>query len=985
MVMSINAIAEHTTISSPMDDQSSSNCILADASSSPQFRQQESADEEIYEDEQSKASVQTIVNKQPLSTANDGAQSRTRQSDLVAQPLGSSFQRAQQDDEERRKRQLVCELGESNPNTTKGEIVTTEPEKMAGSGPDGQWPKSSSGEDSPNNQVTENNSKASTESQQQKKSRHSKSSATCHCSNHHHHHHQQQRSIVGAVTSQNPPTTALGAQPHHNQHRHSAGQHQAHRHHHHHHHHHHHQSAQQQTARATSGRPSSSQRPAGDQIDSNAPATASASTNPGQQAPFATESKSSTSSVSSGATMQNQVQRLRHDQVMNENDETGQGPSFGACQHNEPAGHFHHQHHHHQHHQHQHLGQHPHHHHHHHHHCHDGAHHGRHHHHHHHRNHKKRLVVNTGDSGRPTTANTAGSNQSQTLEAQKDANEAISSTSEQKYASNMSQDENKDSSPTNETQRVPLNEITQSDGRNCCPCHERCMKHHPHYHQHHQHQPPHHHHHHHSNEQQAQKKDASRTLAQTSSASEKSTLTGTHKSHHHRHHHHHHHHHHHNRHQRHHRNKHKSGIDEQHQKTSNLDHKSSREDTLDDQRVEPQDSIKQQAAGVTEQSRSAQEAENSGAPICDSSLVANQIKNEDDLDNKMHLDLDPDDDQCNKQRAGKPVVPEEAPNLDNQASTVVVRMDMSPNGEPNNALVADSTGRDEAQVDDNDTKTDIKSESAQTNDNLNRIDAITSELNAVAVYQGAIDKENRNDEFNQQRATDSDFVAQGASGNDSSYKTDSTIKHQFTRSQEGDSVKGNKAHEGTGELVRQASSSRSDKPQRDLAGGQQQQTPEQSLVESSPIRNTLQSSQPKQIIQSSVPVDRRCRLCWCCCCPCSSLSSKNNVVKNEVAKPPIEASSSSANKCSSLPNVPLEEIRMWGDSFDRLMKCPEGRKVFQDFLRCEYSEENILFWIACEELKSEKDSKSVATRARDIYEDYISILSAKEVSVQGVI
>lgn len=114
-------------------------------------------------------------------------------------------------------------------------------------------------------------------------------------------------------------------------------------------------------------------------------------------------------------------------------------------------------------------------------------------------------------------------------------------------------------------------------------------------------------------------------------------------------------------------------------------------------------------------------------------------------------------------------------------------------------------------------------------------------------------------------------------------------------------------------------------------------------------------------------------------------------------------------------SVPLEEIRMWGDSFDRLMKCPGkcpvfqhfdldrlirpllnctkkvtnklvailsigGRKIFQDFLRCEYSEENILFWIACEELKSEKDSKSIATKARDIYEDYISILSAKEVS-----
>lgn len=78
--------------------------------------------------------------------------------------------------------------------------------------------------------------------------------------------------------------------------------------------------------------------------------------------------------------------------------------------------------------------------------------------------------------------------------------------------------------------------------------------------------------------------------------------------------------------------------------------------------------------------------------------------------------------------------------------------------------------------------------------------------------------------------------------------------------------------------------------------------------------------------------------------------------------------------------MPLEEVRAWGESFDRLMKCPDGRKVFQDFLRCEYSEENILFWIACEDLKLERDAKAIATKARDIYEDYISILSAKEVS-----
>ena len=56
-----------------------------------------------------------------------------------------------------------------------------------------------------------------------------------------------------------------------------------------------------------------------------------------------------------------------------------------------------------------------------------------------------------------------------------------------------------------------------------------------------------------------------------------------------------------------------------------------------------------------------------------------------------------------------------------------------------------------------------------------------------------------------------------------------------------------------------------------------------------------------------------------------------------------------------------------------------GRKVFREFLRSEYSEENMLFWLACEELKTESNPELVEEKARLIYEDYISILSPKEV------
>ncbi|XKL59037.1 hypothetical protein PGB90_000053 [Kerria lacca] len=79
----------------------------------------------------------------------------------------------------------------------------------------------------------------------------------------------------------------------------------------------------------------------------------------------------------------------------------------------------------------------------------------------------------------------------------------------------------------------------------------------------------------------------------------------------------------------------------------------------------------------------------------------------------------------------------------------------------------------------------------------------------------------------------------------------------------------------------------------------------------------------------------------------------------------------------------LEEIRLWSDSFDKLMRSQAGRRIFREFLRCEYSEENILFWEACEDLKKETNSNVIEERARFIYEDFISILSPKEVSLDS--
>lgn len=75
----------------------------------------------------------------------------------------------------------------------------------------------------------------------------------------------------------------------------------------------------------------------------------------------------------------------------------------------------------------------------------------------------------------------------------------------------------------------------------------------------------------------------------------------------------------------------------------------------------------------------------------------------------------------------------------------------------------------------------------------------------------------------------------------------------------------------------------------------------------------------------------------------------------------------------------MEDVCSWGQSFDKLMGCPAGRNSFRLFLRTEFSEENMLFWLACEELSKETNKSLIEEKARLIYEDYISILSPKEV------
>ncbi|VDD74720.1 unnamed protein product [Mesocestoides corti] len=59
----------------------------------------------------------------------------------------------------------------------------------------------------------------------------------------------------------------------------------------------------------------------------------------------------------------------------------------------------------------------------------------------------------------------------------------------------------------------------------------------------------------------------------------------------------------------------------------------------------------------------------------------------------------------------------------------------------------------------------------------------------------------------------------------------------------------------------------------------------------------------------------------------------------------------------------------------------DGLLVFREFLRGEFSDENLEFWIACKEYKALTDECDQRTRAQEIYEDFIAYQSQREVNL----
>lgn len=59
----------------------------------------------------------------------------------------------------------------------------------------------------------------------------------------------------------------------------------------------------------------------------------------------------------------------------------------------------------------------------------------------------------------------------------------------------------------------------------------------------------------------------------------------------------------------------------------------------------------------------------------------------------------------------------------------------------------------------------------------------------------------------------------------------------------------------------------------------------------------------------------------------------------------------------------------------------DGKAAFQIFLKSEFCEENIEFWLTCEEFRKIKSPAKLSLRAKSIYEEFIKNESPKEVNI----
>ncbi|XP_008431464.1 regulator of G-protein signaling 21 [Poecilia reticulata] len=81
------------------------------------------------------------------------------------------------------------------------------------------------------------------------------------------------------------------------------------------------------------------------------------------------------------------------------------------------------------------------------------------------------------------------------------------------------------------------------------------------------------------------------------------------------------------------------------------------------------------------------------------------------------------------------------------------------------------------------------------------------------------------------------------------------------------------------------------------------------------------------------------------------------------------------------PKDPLDDVETWSESVDKVLGCKAGQIAFREFLKSEYSEENILFWLACEDYKKIKTVPEMISSANRIYSEFVHSEAPRQINI----
>ncbi|ELK36769.1 Regulator of G-protein signaling 10 [Myotis davidii] len=136
-------------------------------------------------------------------------------------------------------------------------------------------------------------------------------------------------------------------------------------------------------------------------------------------------------------------------------------------------------------------------------------------------------------------------------------------------------------------------------------------------------------------------------------------------------------------------------------------------------------------------------------------------------------------------------------------------------------------------------------------------------------------------------------------------------------------------------------------------------------------RDTQELSDEKESVK---PIERA---------QCDNYKSESVTGKESLSSPGAWEDIHDSDGSSSSSHQNPKSTAKWAASLENLLEDPEGVKRFREFLKKEFSEENVLFWLACEDFKKTQDKKQMQEKAKEIYMTFLSSKASSQVNVEG--